>query len=280
MNFGLVGLGRWGKNYIKVLSRLGQKIPVICSRSNNILQSFHQLEVGSLWYSDYKALCNHSSIDTVIVATPPQSHYEITKYALECGKHVICEKPFVFKLEEAKELWTLSQKQKRHVLVDFIHCWQPGLQEVINKKVDRCFIESYVRDLPTNPRHHSVFWDWATHDIALVLSIVKEMPTGYNAFYNKGSLREASGLLLRLSFENESDATISINTESKTKSRALSIKNHVLSVIEDFTWKDDFQGNPLQRMLESFISKPHSNIELAVGVTGIMETIGNWYNGN
>jgi predicted dehydrogenase len=52
------------------------------------------------------ALCGQ--VDTVIVATPPGTHYEIVKTCLERGRNVVCEKPFVGRVQEARELVELA----------------------------------------------------------------------------------------------------------------------------------------------------------------------------
>ena len=47
-------------------------------------------------------------------------HYEITKEALLCAKHVFVEKPFTLSLAEAEELITLSfelEKNKRTAVI-------------------------------------------------------------------------------------------------------------------------------------------------------------------
>ena len=51
------------------------------------------------------------NVDAVYVATPHLSHYELTKYALEHGKHVLCETPLVLNSEQAKELFSLAHAQ-------------------------------------------------------------------------------------------------------------------------------------------------------------------------
>lgn len=50
-------------------------------------------------------------VDAVYIATPHLSHYMQIKNAILAGKHVLCETPMVLKGEEAKELFTLSEKK-------------------------------------------------------------------------------------------------------------------------------------------------------------------------
>ncbi|EON69750.1 hypothetical protein W97_09013 [Coniosporium apollinis CBS 100218] len=59
------------------------------------------------WRSSDEMLAD-SSVDVVIVTTLPESHFALTKAALEAGKHVVVEKPFVPTSEEATELCRLA----------------------------------------------------------------------------------------------------------------------------------------------------------------------------
>ena len=48
-------------------------------------------------------ILNDSDVDIILNLTIPQAHYEISKLALESGKHVYSEKPMSIKYDEAKE---------------------------------------------------------------------------------------------------------------------------------------------------------------------------------
>lgn len=51
--------------------------------------------------------------DMVIVATPPFTHYELSRKALESGRHTLCEKPLAMNAEEARQLLQLAKRQGR-----------------------------------------------------------------------------------------------------------------------------------------------------------------------
>ena len=61
--------------------------------------------------SSFDEILAEPSIDTVAVLTPPETHFEIAKAALEAGKHVYCEKPLAMTLEEAKQLVALADEK-------------------------------------------------------------------------------------------------------------------------------------------------------------------------
>lgn len=49
-------------------------------------------------------------VDAVYIATPHLMHYAQTKYALEHGRHVLCETPMVLSGDEAEELYRLAEE--------------------------------------------------------------------------------------------------------------------------------------------------------------------------
>ncbi|MGD9931647.1 MAG: Gfo/Idh/MocA family oxidoreductase [Mangrovibacterium sp.] len=57
----------------------------------------------------YDEILNDPGIDLVVVNTPDHLHFEMTKQALEAGKHVVAEKPFAQTVDEANELITLAK---------------------------------------------------------------------------------------------------------------------------------------------------------------------------
>jgi predicted dehydrogenase len=60
-------------------------------------------------YARWEDLCDDPQVDVVIVATPNVYHYEQAKLAMEKGKHVIVEKPFVVTHDEAWDMVRLSK---------------------------------------------------------------------------------------------------------------------------------------------------------------------------
>lgn len=51
-----------------------------------------------------------NEIDSAVVVTPTSTHYELTKYLLQNGKHVFCEKPLCSTSREAEDLKNYLEK--------------------------------------------------------------------------------------------------------------------------------------------------------------------------
>jgi D-apiose dehydrogenase len=54
----------------------------------------------------------------LVVATPPDSHFALTRLGLEAGCHVFCEKPFTSSLEAADAIIAQAKGAGRHVVVN------------------------------------------------------------------------------------------------------------------------------------------------------------------
>ena len=70
-------------------------------------------------YTDMDAFLADEAVNFVYIATPNLLHYEQAKKALLAGKHVILEKPFTTRLEQAKELVRIAD-EKGLILIDAV----------------------------------------------------------------------------------------------------------------------------------------------------------------
>lgn len=55
-------------------------------------------------YPSFRELCDDNEIDLVCVTSPNKFHYEHVIYAIEAGKHVICEKPLAMNSGECEAI--------------------------------------------------------------------------------------------------------------------------------------------------------------------------------
>lgn len=69
-------------------------------------------------FESMQEMLTTSKPDIVIVATPTESHYEQTRAALNAGCHVMCEKPFMNSLDEAKDIVSQAKSVGRAVVVN------------------------------------------------------------------------------------------------------------------------------------------------------------------
>jgi scyllo-inositol 2-dehydrogenase (NADP+) len=81
------------------------ELSVICERSQNeACKTYPHVSI----VRSFDELISDSSLELIIVNTPDTTHFDYCRAALEAGKHVIVEKPFVFTVTEGKELIKLA----------------------------------------------------------------------------------------------------------------------------------------------------------------------------
>ena len=83
----------------------GFELSVIAERSNNLARGAYPGVQVVRSFDDLLA----TDIELVVVNTPGQTHADYCRQALEAGKHVVVEKPFVPTSAEAQALIRLAE---------------------------------------------------------------------------------------------------------------------------------------------------------------------------
>jgi predicted dehydrogenase len=81
-------------------------------------------------YKNWKEMLEQEELDLLFISSIPIYHYEISKYALEKGINVVCEKPFTTNSKESRELCELVERYNVKVVLDFEWRYLPIRQKV------------------------------------------------------------------------------------------------------------------------------------------------------
>ena len=81
-------------------------------------------------YGSYEEMV--AAVDAVYIATPHLAHYGQAKYALQHGKHVLCETPLVLEGAQAEELYTLAESKGLVLLEANKTAFCPAFNHLIN----------------------------------------------------------------------------------------------------------------------------------------------------
>lgn len=100
-----------GRVHIEAIRRLGHvEVAALASpgveKARRLAEEFDIERVES----DYHAILADPSIDAVHICTPNAVHFAMAKDAMTAGKHVLCEKPLVSSVEEARILVEMAKK--------------------------------------------------------------------------------------------------------------------------------------------------------------------------
>lgn len=129
IQFGVVGIGGRGSYLLKHLNNVdnGRCVAICDVKDDALAKGVDTYKLAAPQkFKDYRELLSQKNVDSVIVAVPLYLHFEVTKAALEAGKHVFCEKSLVFKPEEVHALRELAKQYSKQVI-------QVGLQRRYSK---------------------------------------------------------------------------------------------------------------------------------------------------
>ncbi|KAJ5360280.1 hypothetical protein N7517_009471 [Penicillium concentricum] len=118
-NVGVVGYGFSAKifhiPFVKEVPDL--KLYAIVQRTPKQDDDAEKDHPGVKSFRTAEEMVQDPAVDVVIITTAPDSHFALSKLALEAGKHVVCEKPFTPTTQEADDLITISKKNNKQLAV-------------------------------------------------------------------------------------------------------------------------------------------------------------------
>ncbi len=109
---GLVGYGLAGSVFHAPLiaSAGGLSLAaIVTSQSGKVKRDYPTVEVAPT----FESLLERNDIELIVVATPNVTHHDFARRALEAGKHVVVDKPFVIHAAQADDLIELAKSQRR-----------------------------------------------------------------------------------------------------------------------------------------------------------------------
>ena len=177
----VIGSGYWGINYVRLLCQCpGISLIAICEESDIRIKEIQERFPDVRIIKDFSALLVED-FDAAVVATNPESHYELTKMLLERGKHVLVEKPITTRSGEANELVALSKEKNRILMVGHIFLYNSGVRKVkeyidSGKLGKLYYLYSQRTNLGPIRDDVNAVWDLAPHDIAIFNFLLGKTP--------------------------------------------------------------------------------------------------------
>jgi len=120
VKLGIIGCGIAAQSlHWPVLQKLKDEFEItsICNHTEKKAQDFSKMLGGVPYVLDYHHLLQRSDVEAVDIVLPIQLNYQVTKDALEAGKHVIVEKPLAANLLEAKMMLDFEDKYSMVMMV-------------------------------------------------------------------------------------------------------------------------------------------------------------------
>jgi predicted dehydrogenase len=241
----VVGYGYWGPNVVRnVLERPELELWGLCDRSAEQTARFSRRYPGVRTCDKLEEVLADPGVDAVSIATPPATHHELVKQALEAGKHVLVEKPLARTSDEAHELIDLAERDDLVLMPGHTFLYSPAVNKIRQLIGDGDLGEVYF---VTSSRMNlgiyqadGVVWDLAPHDLSILLYWLQQpvsivAASGSTVFRN--GVPETA--FLTVCFEGGPTANVQLSWLAPRKVRQMVVVGSKRMVIYDDTASDD-----------------------------------------
>ena len=240
MKFGVIGYGYWGPNIVRNLMNMeGVEMLAIADTNAAARKRAHKAYPSVTTTSNASDLINSTEIDAVAVVTPVWTHYDLTKQALEQGKHVFVEKPFTSNSAQGEELIELAERKNLTIMVDHTFLFTPSVVKISELIKEGTLGKLYYYDstrvnLGLFQHDITVLWDLAPHDLSIMNHLIEATPEAIVAT-GQGHLNGHEDIaFMTIYFSDKVIAHINVNWLSPVKIRTTLISGEKRMLV----WND------------------------------------------
>ena len=175
-NIGLIGCGGISLHHLRGYVASGFKVTAMADLDKSrAIARRNDFYPDALVTDDYRQLLRDDSIEVVDITTHPAERPPIIAAALQAGKHVLSQKPFVLDLDVGLELVELAAKCDRHLAVNQNGRWAPHFSyarltvesgiigNVFGAHMSCHWDHRWVRGTAFEEVRHLVLYDYAIH---------------------------------------------------------------------------------------------------------------------
>ncbi|WP_281637976.1 Gfo/Idh/MocA family protein [Flavobacterium marginilacus] len=132
IKWGIVGLGNIAKQFASELQLIDSaELCAVASRNIDKAQDFASQFQCPKAYGSYDELFQDENIDILYIATPHDSHAELTIKALKNNKNVLCEKPLALHYSDAEQMIATAKKSNKFFMEAFWTRFNPSIRETL-----------------------------------------------------------------------------------------------------------------------------------------------------
>jgi predicted dehydrogenase len=184
---GLIGLGYWGPNLLRVLSdRSDVETRWICDLRKDRLDTFARHYPAARPTKDSRDLFEDPLLDAVVIATPVFTHFDLASRSIKAHKHTFVEKPLAASTQAVDRLAALATDEGVALMCGHTFLYSPPVR-AIKEMLDAgelgqiYFISSSRVNLGLHQPDVSVIWDLGPHDFSILRYWLDELPEQISA---------------------------------------------------------------------------------------------------
>jgi predicted dehydrogenase len=241
VRFGVVGLGYWGQNYLRLIEQAPEtELVAMCDGAERMLEYSRGILPHVRATSDAAEVFAASDVDAVVIATPARTHYPLVRDALLAGKQVLCEKPLTVSARDGLDLVELAGRTGCTLFVGHTFVYNAGIRAlrefVDGDELGDALHAQAVWAAPGPVRDDvSALWDLAPHPLSILTFLLGRQPlfvaaTGQSILASD----RVDVAFLHLRYDEATSADIQLSWLAPRKMRVLSITGErKLAIFDD-----------------------------------------------
>lgn len=280
----VVGIGRWGAHYLKVLAETpGAELASLCDTSERA----RAVALAALpTATAFARLCDldPAGLDAVVIATPTESHAELACEAFSKGFHVLVEKPLAITAADALRVVSAARRAGRVIATGYQMVHHPGHRALVDAAMALGPVEHVrtTRSSLSRERQDPLLHALAPHDLA-TFALISRKQNGEVAPQCEGISGDgASELTAHLRSVGANEFTAELNwsrgkplrrTEIFCANGSLCFDEASGEVTENGLNPRTFTGAPLNLQCMEFI-QTIANLRRGPVLPGALENVG------
>lgn len=176
----------------------GLALRAVCDLNPTRLAQARQDFAGLKTHPTAAALADDPLVELVIVATPPNTHADLTLQMMSAGKHVVCEKPLALSTEEAQAMVKMAEAGRLHLSCHQNRRWDVdylAIRQALDERAigELFYLETFVGGFS----HPCGYWhshapisggtayDWGAHYLDWIVSLIPDKVATVSATAHK-----------------------------------------------------------------------------------------------
>jgi hypothetical protein len=269
LTVGLIGIGYWGPNILRVLKTENNiRVKYICDKNESVLQSYKN---DFICTNDYKDILNDEEINMVFIITNISTHFNIIIDCINAYKHVFVEKPLCRTINEMDTIYRKCKENNVKIFCDYIFFYSNkirGLKNMINDNIENILYIEFNRETFGIFSHDNVVYDLLPHDISILKMLFFDCDISINhtdKVYNQGLLIKSV-----ISFSiNNINGIINISWLNNNKKRTIKLfckdkiieYSDICDYINEFTYHLSVKNTCIEQMMLTTSEVININLE-------------------
>lgn len=237
----LIGCGEWGYNLFRNLMNNDDICLVaVCDPSQESIRKITKPYPKIKPYTTVKeTLTECKDVEAVVIASPAATHEDIACRCIQRGLHVLIEKPMATSVAGAERISSEAEKKNVTVMIGHTFLYNPAvraLKEYLEKGTigDIYYLYSRRLNLGRIRRDTTAMWNFAPHDVSIMLYLTSSFPVAVNA---KGWSFLQEGIedvvFMTLEFPNNIAAHIHVSWLDPNKVREMTVVGSRKMIVYD-----------------------------------------------